>query len=219
MNTNTGGRAIRLLGTTIRISRFILIAFTAIVLVLLAAAVVGRGSMTVNALLDEPFAIEFDDGRRVGISEGIRSYENFEIGPERDELAEVDGVAVSMRIADDDTDSRIVIASMVVLWLAAAWIGLTGLGAVVDTAAAGSAFADENPQRLRWIGVALLASVVTTVVGRGLLETTIDTGLPVRLDLGGSPLWIGAVTGLAMFALAEVFAEAVRLRRFEEATI
>lgn len=219
MNKQDPGRAIRLLGTSIRIARAVLIALSLVILLLLAINVTGRGSMSVAATLEQPFTVEFDDGRRVSINGGIRSYENFEIGRERDHLTEVDDVGVTVNIDRSDTDSRIALSVMILIWLAAAWIVVHNLGGVVDSALHGKAFADENPARLRAVGYAVLTTGLSVVVGRLLLAQTIETDLPIQVAIGGTPIWISAAVGVAMFALAEVFGEAARLRQFEEATI
>ncbi len=56
------------------------------------------------------------------------------------------------------------------------------------------------------------------VIRTALLDRTLDVDLPVSVSTLG-PVWALLLVGIGMFALAEVFVEAARLRRFEEDTI
>ena len=217
--TPSTGTALRTLDKTVRIARNLLAFVTILAIAFLLLALTGRGSMTVEADLDEPYVIEFADGRRVGIAGNMTTFENFEIGRERDLLADVGNVGLTVKISSTDLDTRLTLGTMLVLWLAAAWLGLQGLSQVVGAAARGSAFADDNPKWLRRLGAALIAVPVVSIVGTYILERTIETDIPISVSIAGTTTWVMAAIGLAVFALAEVFAEAARLREFEESTI
>ena len=222
-NTNNyqAGRALRALDTAIRLARYLLIFVTVLAAATLLVALSGRGTtLSVAADLDEPFVIELDDGRRVGINDGrITTYENFDLGRERNSLADVGEVGLTVTVSRTDTDSRIVLGTMIVGWLAAAWLGLNSLARLVAAARIGRVFTNDSPRRLRHLGIALVAVPVITVVGSAILDQTIDTDIPISIALSGTSGWVLVLVGVAMFALAEVFVEAARLREFEEATV
>lgn len=217
MNTNTSGRAIRLLGTIIRITRALLIALSVLVVILTALAVIGRGSMSVAATLDQQYTVDLGDGRAITVAEGSRSFLNFDIGAEND--VDIDSVGLTVTVADSDMDTRITLAAMFVGWLAAAWMILIGVERLVAAAAAGDPFDAHSPRWLRRIGYGTLAGAAITLVGRVILESSLDTTVAIDLAIGGTPIWLLLAFSLGMFALAEVFGEAVRLREFEEATV
>jgi hypothetical protein len=174
--------------------------------------------MFISATLDDPYAIEFADGRRVGVNDGIRFFESFEIGQESESLADVPVVELSVKIKRSDVASRGVFLGFVAGLLAAAWIGLVNLGRIVASALGGEPFADANPGRLRRLGGAIVALPAIDVIRTALLDRTLDVDLPVSVSTLG-PVWALLLVGIGMFALAEVFVEAARLRRFEEDTI
>lgn len=222
MDTSTTyepGTGVRTLDRGIRIGRYLLTLITILALPLIALGLSGRGSMTLSADLEDAYIVEFADGRRIGVSGANLTYENFEVGRESGSLAGVDSVALDIRVARSDRDSRAAIAAIALGWLAAAWIGLSSLGRVATDAISGRAFADENPRRLRWLGASIMAVPIMDLVGRAVLDRTLDADLPVTVALPGTSLWVLAAIGVGMFALAEVFAEAARLREFEEATV
>ena len=175
--------------------------------------------MSVSAELQESYVVEFPDGRRIGIHGDSQVYENLDRGEDFDIPADIASVVLSIPTSRSDTDSRAVIAIIVLSWLAAAWVGLSSLGRVVTAAVDGRAFADGNPGRLRWLGTSIIAVPTIDILGRVILTRTLGIDLPVTVSVGSSSLWVLAVTGIGMFALAEVFAEAARLREFEEATV
>lgn len=217
MNTNQSGRAIRLLGTLIRITRTLLLIISGLVVILTALAVSGNGTMTVAARLDQQYVVDFGEGRRISVGGDVRSFENFDIGKEH--AVDVDHVALTVTVDKADRDSRLVLAAMFLGWLGAAWIILLNLERLVASASAGNAFSDDSPKWLRSIGMATLGGAVLTVIGRLIIESTLEADVPVDLAIGGAPIWIPLVFGLGMFALAEIFGEAVRLREFEESTV
>jgi hypothetical protein len=189
----------------------------AIVFVLLALS--GRGTMTVEAKLDDPHTVEFEDGRRITTAGTTTTYENFTIGREHETLNGVREIGLTINVLRTDRDSRAILGAMIVGWLGAAWVGLHALSRVVAAAAAGSSFADENPARLRRLGAAIIATPLIGVVGTYLLNRTVEADLPISITLVGQSIWLMGLIGLGIFALAEVFAEAARLREFEESTI
>jgi hypothetical protein len=112
----------------------------------------GRGDMFISPTLDDPYAIEFADGQRVDVSDGVRSYSNSEIGKESESITDVPVIQLSLKIKRTDLASRGVFLAFVVGLLAAAWVGVINLGRIVQSTIAGRPFADKNPRRLRWLG-------------------------------------------------------------------
>ena len=208
----------RALDLGIKIARFLLIVVTGIAVPLAILALSGRGDMFISATLDEPYGVEFADGRRVDVSDGVRSYSNFEIGRERDSIADVPVIQLLLKVKRTDLASRGVFLAFVAGLLAAAWVGLINLGRIVRSTIAGRPFADENSGRLRWLGGAILTLPAIDLIRTALLDRTLDVDLPVSVSTLG-PVWALLLVGIGMFALAEVFVEAARLRRFEEDTI
>ncbi len=217
-NQSLSGRGLRALDLGLKVARFLLIVATGITIPLAILALSGRGDMFISATLDEPYGVEFADGRRVDVSGGVRSYSNFEIGRERDSIADVPVIQLLLKIQRTDLASRGVFLAFVAGLLAAAWVGLVNLGRIVQSTIAGRPFADENPGRLRWLGGAILALPAIDLMRTALLDRTLDVDLPVSVSTLG-PVWALLLVGIGMFALAEVFVEAARLRRFEEDTI
>jgi hypothetical protein len=221
MNTykqSSNGRGLRALDLGIKVARFLLIVVTGITIPLAILAMSGRGDMFISATLDDPYAIEFADGQRVDVSDGVRSYSNSEIGKESESITDVPVIQLSLKIKRTDLASRGVFLAFVVGLLAAAWVGVINLGRIVQSTIAGRPFADENPRRLRWLGGAVLALPAIDLIRTALLDRTLDVDLPVSVSTLG-PVWALVLVGIGMFALAEVFVEAARLRRFEEDTI
>jgi hypothetical protein len=179
----------------------------------------GKGTVTVNGTLDTPYAVEFADGRRIHVGGGSVSFENFEIGEERATLHGSPTVGAALRVDRDDTDSRIVIVALAGIWLAAAWVGLLSLRAVVGSVGGGAPFAAENPNRLRRLAAAILGVGLSGLVAEWILSATIDVDLPFRVSLDTAAWLVAVVVGLGVLALAEPFAEAARLREMDEATI
>jgi len=209
---------LRALDLGIKIARFLLIVVTGIAVPLAILARTGGGYMFFSATLDEPYGVEFADGRRVDVSDGVRSYSNFEIGRERDSIADVPVIQLLLKVKRTDLASRGVFLAFVAGLLAAAWVGLINLGRIVRSTIAGRPFADENSGRLRWLGGAILTLPAIDLIRTALLDRTLDVDLPVSVSTLG-PVWALLLVGIGMFALAEVFVEAARLRRFEEDTI
>jgi len=205
--------------TGIRFVRYALIFVTILVIVFLGVAVSGRGSMSVQAHLDDPFFLELADGRRVGISGNSTTFENFEIGREPEVLGDVGPVGLTINVSRSDTDSRFVIGAIVLGWLAAGWLGLHSLGRVVTETMAGHTFSDESPASLRRLGIAILAVPAIGLIGTFVINRTIETDVPISVAFSGTSTWVLIAVAVGVFALAEIFGEAVRLREFEELTI
>jgi hypothetical protein len=201
--------------------RFLLIVLTGVAIPLMLIAATGRGTITVNGVLDAPYTLEFDDGRSIGVNgtADLVTYQNFEVGLESETLSTAPTVTAPLEVSRNDTNSRVVVMAMFAGWLGIAWIGLENLRRLVRSAVARNPFAAENPGRLRWLGGAILAVPVVTGVGNAILARTIDVGLPFSVSVDRSGWLVLIVVGVGLFALAEVFGEAVRLREFEESTI
>ena len=199
--------------------RVLLIAGTAIAVPLLVLAVIGTGSTYVFGVLDAPYRLAFDDGRAITVGGDTMAYENFVIGEEFHTLTSAPTVTASLRVPDSDLDTRVIVIAMFTGWLAAGGLGLVNLRRLVRSARDGRPFASENPRRLRWLGVAVLSVPIVTGLGNAIVARTVELDVPfsVSVDRGS---WLPLIiVGVGVIALAEVFAEAVRLREFEETTI
>jgi hypothetical protein len=213
------GKPLRLLDLFLRALRIILILGSVLAVPLLVLAITGRGTISVNGTIDAPFTVEFNDGSRIGVNGDGLSYENFEIGREHQTLANAPSVEGTVNLQGDDRDSRLIVVAMASLWLAAAWIGLVNFRGIIDSALRGEWLPAENPSRLRKLAAAILAYGVTGLTGQWLLNTTLDTVLPFEVSIAMSTWVFSLIVGTTVLALAEPFAEAARLREFEESAI
>lgn len=213
------GRGLQALDLAVNGLRFLLIVGTAIAVPLLVLAAIGKGSTYVSGVLDAPYRLAFDDGRAISVGGDTMAYENFPIGEESRTLNSAPTVTASLRVPASDVDTRAIVIAMFAAWLAAAWLGLVNLRRLVRSARDGRPFASENPSRLRWLGAAVLSVPIVTGLGNAIVARTVELDVPfsVSVDRGS---WVTLiVVGIGLIALAEVFAEAVRLREFEETTI
>lgn len=217
-STPRPGRALRLLDLALRGLRVLLIIVTVTAVPLLLLVVSGRGSIEVNGLLDAPFTVELDEGRRIGVSGNTRTFENFDIGRER-VIVGTPTVEATVPVEREDLDTRITVVAVASLWLGAAWLGLRSFRAITASARRGEWLPAENPRRLRLLGGAILAYAATGLIGQALLRMTLDTTLPFQPSLDLSTWLISGLVGVAVLALAEPFAEAARLREFDESAI
>jgi hypothetical protein len=220
-STYQPGRALLAFGLALRVATIVLIVITALAIPLLALNVAGRGGVTVSAVLDDPFRLEFEDGRAVGVDAtgSIRTYENFPAGDEKAVLGGELAVTGPVEVDRSDRDARGVVVGMAVAWLVAAWVGLWSLRRIVAVAVAGSPFAPGNPRLLRRVGWAIVAVPVVDIVGSWLLRRSVDLDIGFDPNIGGAPAWLLLAIGVGVLALAEIFAEAGRLQEFEQATI
>ena len=215
----TPGRGLRALDLAVNGLRVLLIVGTAIAVPLLVLAAIGKGSTYVSGVLDAPYSLAFDDGRAITVAGDTTTYENFAIGEESHTLTSAPTVTASLRVPDSDRDTRVIIIAMFTGWLAAAWLGLVNLRRLVRSARDGRPFASENPRRLRWLGAAVLSVPIVTGLGNAIAARTIELDVPFSVSVDRGSWLTLIVVGVGLIALAEVFAEAVRLREFEETTI
>jgi hypothetical protein len=215
----TPGRGLRALELAVNGLRLLLIVGTAIAVPLIVLAAMGKGSTYVSGVLDTPYRIAFDDGRAISVGGGTTAYENFTIGEESRTLSSAPTVTASLRVPASDADTRVVVISMFTGWLAAGWLGLVNLRRLVRSAVDGRPFASENPGRLRWLGAAVLSVPIVTGLGNAILARTIELDVPFSVSVDRANWLTLLVVGVGLFALAEVFAEAARLRELEETTI
>ena len=221
MGTYTPGRAIRALDYSLGWATFILVLTTIVALPFIVLAVSGQGSVSLPSSLDGSYRVEFDDGRAIGISDGVAlAYERFDIGEERDTLTGDVEFRAMVEVQRQDRDGRAVLGAMVALWLGAVWVGLLDLRSFVRSVAAGDPFAPDNARRLRRVGAAILAVPAVSFIGGVALRATFDADLSFVPELAvGGPSWVLILVGLFVLALAAPFAEASRLREFEQTTI
>ncbi|NNE74227.1 MAG: DUF2975 domain-containing protein [Acidimicrobiales bacterium] len=216
------GRTARIFDLSLRIVTVALVVITTIGAFVIAISLAGRGgSYSVPSWLDGAYRVEFDDGRAIAITDGTaNTYENFEIGRERDTLTGTVALRAMVEVSRDDRDSRAVVGVIVIAALAATWLAVLSLRAVVASVIAGEPFALANATRLRRLAIAILAVPVIQFVGQQALQRTFDPDLPFVPEIGiGVPSWLMLIVGLGVLALAEPFSEAARLREFEQATI
>ena len=222
MTTNQNfqpSKPLSLLDLVLRAARIILLLATVLAVPLLVLATTGRGTISINGTIDAPFTVELNDGRRIGVGGDVLSYENFEIGREHETLANSPRVDATVNLRRDDRDSRLIVVTMASVWLAAAWVGLVNFRGIIDSALRGEWLPAENPNRLRKLAAAILLYGVTGLIGQWLLNMTLDTVLPFEVSIAMSTWLTSLIVGIVVLALAEPFAEAARLREFDEAAI
>lgn len=213
------GRGVRTLDVATGALLILLIVATALAVPLLVLAATGTGTVDVRGVLDAPYRLEFDDGRALAVAGDMTSYENFPIGEESSTLTTQPTITAPLRVSQSDLDTRLVVVAMFAWWVGASWVGLLNLRRLARTARAGDPFAVENVRRLRWLGAAVLSIPITTGVGNAIVARTIELDVPFSVSVDRGSWLTLIIVGIGLFALAEVFAEAVRLREFEEATI
>ncbi len=218
-HTSAPGRGIRTLDLAVNGLRVLLVVGTVIAVPLIVLASIGTGSISVSGVLDTPFSVGFDDGRSISVGGNTTAYENFAIDKESHALTTPPSVVASLRLSDSDLDSRAIVIAIFACWLAAAWIGLISLRRLVRSARDGRPFASQNPGHLRWLGAAVLSVPIVTGLGNAVVARTVELDVPFSVSVDQGSWLTLLVVGIGLFALAEVFAEAVRLREFEEATI
>ncbi len=216
----TPSRTIRTLNSILRLARLLLLIGTIWAIGLLVVALGSDGDVTTTAILDAPFTAELSDGRYVGVDESgsIRTYGNFDIGDEDDFFSGEAQLHATFNIADEDVDSRIVVALSVTIWIAAAWVGLIALQGVFESAVQGEPFSRDNPRRLRRLAGAIFAVVIASELAKMILDRTIESELPFRIT-AGTGLGFPIALGLLVLVLSQLFSEAARLREFERETI
>jgi hypothetical protein len=213
------GRGLRALDLAVNGLHVLLIVATAIAAPLLVVAAIGKGSTYVSGVLDAPYSLAFDDGRSITVDGDTTTYENFPIGEESRTLHSAPTVTASLRVPASDLDTRAMVIAIFGGWLAAAWLGLVNLRRLVRSARNGGPFASENPRRLRWLGAAVLSVPIVTGLGNAIAARTIELDVPFSVSVDQGSWLTLVVVGVGLIALAEVFAEAARLREFEETTI
>ncbi len=211
---------VRLLGTLVRIGRTLLWIGTVLVVLLLVLSFTRGAGISLTGVIEAPFSAALPDGRVIGVDESgfIDSYENFEIGQELQLFAGNAELRAAVTISDDDIDSRIAISIAILIWISCSWVGLNALKNLFESTARGEPFSSGSPRWLRQLAAALLIAGLAAQTALIALNRTVDTDIPVRIDAGPSPMLLMA-SGLVVLVLAELFAEAVRLKDFEEATI
>lgn len=219
-HTRSVGIWLRLLDTSLTVLHWFLVFVTCVAVPLAALALTGRGSFSLDAVVEPPYTVGLDQGRSVEVpAGGAVAYKNFEPGEERRFLRDAPTVHTRITIDRDDLDTRAVGVLVAASWLSLAWVALTSLRRIVGTARSGNPFVAGNVRRLRWLAASALAFPVVTYVATRLLDLTLDTDPAVHLRSPGPGWWLYGVLGLALLTLAEIFGHGVELRRLEEATI
>jgi hypothetical protein len=216
--TSTSGRGLKALDLATTGLRLLLIIVTGVAVPLLILAATGRGTVTVNGVLDAPYTLQFDDGRSVGIEADSFVTRGFERQTVQ-ALTTSPSIEAPLSVSRDDLNSRAVVIAMFSVWLGAAWVGIVNLRRIVRSSTAGSPFDAMNPSRLRRIGISVISVPVAAVVGHMILSRTLDTDVPFSVSVDRSNWMTLLIVGIGLFAVAEIFDEAVRLREFEESTI
>jgi hypothetical protein len=191
---------------------------TVVVLIVLVAVVAGSGSQFVRVEVSPPYTITFPGNRSIEVTDGSASHQNFEVSDERGRYSDP-SLRGEMLIGRDDRDARIVVATLVVVWLALSWVALVNLRRVVKAARARDPFAAHNAGRLRWVAGTLLAVPVVIVAGTWALDRTVDSDPAVHVVMPGPAWWMMLTLGLGVLALAEVFRHGAELHELERTTI
>jgi hypothetical protein len=193
---------------------------TVLAVPLLALALTGHASMTVDANLTPPYTVDLAGARSVVVTPSWFEYKNFPIGDERSTLGD-DGLNVhtKAKIGRDDIDSRIVVATALVVVLTLAWLGLVNLRRIVHSARAGDPFDLRNVNRLRRVAYVVFAVPVIAFVLTRVINHTLESDVPLRVTTPGINAWPYVIVGVGLLALAEVFREGTELRVLERATI
>lgn len=216
------GATLQAVDFALKAALVLLIPVTVFAIGVLAFNLLGRGDVRVTAELNASYRLEFEDGRAVGVmGNSVRAYENFPEGVERAVLGGGElTVSGLIQIDRNDRDARLTFVAITAAYLIALWVGLLSMIGIVAAAMRGEPFDAGNPRLLRRVGWAIVSVPVVNFAGGWLLQQTIDIDLPFDPTLRGpAPPWLLLVIGLAVFALAQAFAEASRLREFEQATI
>lgn len=215
----------RLLDAGARLTHWTLMVITPLVLLLGVLVVAGVGSVNLAGSTETVRPLQLDlgeyqiqrpDGRLVDVAETTR----FESD---DGEVTYSTTKVEIAVGKDETTIRAVAVALVVGWLALTWVGVINLGAIAKSIRAGDGFTTPNARRLRRVGVVVLAYPLLTLLGRLVLRRLVDSldlaGPAVSVDVGVADWWAWLLLGLLILALAELFAQGVKLQDLDEATV
>jgi hypothetical protein len=178
----------------------------------LGSLVSGRGGVAVDGTVDPPLTIAVDGGTAVVLDAD---------GEARDRRSGIETAEVraKVRLGDDDTDSRVVLAVSGSALVVAFWVGLIATRRLVRSARQGDPFDTRNVQRLRLLAALFVAVPAGAEVTRRLLASTADVDPRLHVSIAAPDWGVFLVVALGLLALAEVFRAGVALRDLEQATI
>lgn len=185
---------------------------TIVFMAALGGLVGGSGGVGIDATVAGPLEVALPDGGTI-LVRGDGQVDPRSLG------LESAAVRTKLRIGEDDTDSRFVLAASGIALIAVFWIGLLMIRRVARSARDGAPFDPRNAGRLRVLGALFVAAPVGAELLRRLLESTVEADRRVTISIQ-SPDWgVFVIVALGLFALAEVFREGTALRELEEQTI
>lgn len=218
MRRDTG---IRLLAGATTIALYLMMAITALAVILCALVLSGRGSVSVDSSLEPPYTIGLRDDRSltVGPAGRVTTYTNFDVGEESRYFDSAPTVRARVQLDRKDRDSRMVGVVAVVMLLALGWAGLIALRQVVRSARGGDPFDPHNVRRFRWLAAIVVVGRLVLEIGERVLTRTLDADVAVNVSL--TRLSWAPVVGVAlgMLALSEIFRTGSELRLFERETV
>ena len=215
-HTFTPGLSLRSLSVVFKTLKSLLIIATALVGVFTVLAIAGIGTVTQNVVIDPPYTVELVDGQSVSVdADGTLGFSGIGRNPEwgNFDLGRV-RITTQTRV---EGPGKAVSYVMVLTWLLVGWVAVRNLGLIIEEAKGGRPFASDTPKRMRQVGMALAIVPVIQLLGAAILDRTLERTFPFSVE--SQPSWELILVALGVFALAELFSEASRLREFEEATI
>lgn len=196
-----------------RLLRLMTVVFIVGTIAYLGTVVTGSsGGVGVEATVEPPLVISLDDGPSIPLA-ADGQIDDRALDLEHGE------VRASIRLSENDTDARAVVALSGVAVMVALWTGLVVARRIVRAAREGNPFDPRNVRRLRVLAGLFVLVPAGSEVSSRLLSSAVDADPRLQVSVG-SPDWgVLVLVGLGLLALAEVFSEGVALRDLDQATI
>ncbi len=196
-----------------RVLRLITVIFAVgtVIFIGLLGPLVGSGGVGVDATVASPLEVALPDGTTIRVQGDGQV--------DRSLGLETAAVHSNLRLGEDDTDSRVVLAASGIAFVVAFWVGLFMTRRIVRSARDGAPFEARNVSRLRLLAAMFAAIPVGAEVSRRLLQSTVDADPRITISIP-SPDWgIYLLVALVLLALAEIFREGTALRELDEQTV
>ena len=211
-STTTAARSLVWLDRFLKVVTAVFAIGTVAFVATLVPLVTGSAGVGVDGTIEPPLTIATPDGAAIDVApSGEVAARTLDL-----ESARIDA---TMRLGEDDTDARLVVALSGVALIAAFWTGLIVTRRIVRSARDGDPFDARNVTRLRVLAALFVLVPVGTQITAWLLEAAVETAPDVQVAMA-SPDWgILLVVALGLLALAQVFREGVTLRDLDRTTI